>query len=184
MDLGNNIVHGTCDGTGAAINVCCGFIPSYVKVWNLEDAGSKLPIAEWVRTMKRVSALDEGYKQIGLDDTDFDRTVLTANGISEYAGGDEIIYDATQTRWESSAGTSVEEVYVDGAYELLHASNPAYRCIGDTLVGKPAYGADNALRTGQAPANGTKVRTPAGFTIGTDSDLNADGERLCWIAIR
>lgn len=166
-----DIAFGTCDGTGAAINVCLGWIPRFVKVWNVEDAGSRLPIVEWQRQMALVSALDNGIKTVGLSDTDIDRTVLTADGISVYNGGDVIIYDKnTSAAWEDAAGTSKEEVYVDGHYEMALSTDPAFRCVGDVLCPDPQHG--------------SKVHTPPGFTIGADADLNADGERLFWMAIR
>lgn len=180
-------ITGTCDGTGAAINVCLGFIPSKVEIWNVEDAGSKLPKVEWCRLFKRVAALDEGVLETGLSDTDYDRTVLTTAGISEYAGGDTIYYDRNNNRWESAAGgagSSVEEVYVQGDYDLTNASNPAYRCIGDAIAGKPGYNSDNELLGGGEPPQDTKVVTTPGFTIGTNANLNADGERLIWVAWR
>jgi len=180
----STLVMGTCDGTGAAINVCLGFIPSKVEIWNVEDAGSLLPKVEWINMFKMVTTLDEGVLETGLSDTDYDRTVLTTGGISEYAGGDELTYEAANSRWNNAAGASVEEVYVDGAYELLHASNPAYRCIGDSIAGKPAYDNANALLGGVNPYDGAKVKSIEGFTIGTNANLNADGERLIWIAHR
>lgn len=171
------IIFGTCDGTGAAINVCLGFVPRYVKVWNMEDAGTLLPILEWTKQQSFVSAVDEGIKYIGISDTDFDRTVLSANGIAAYNGGDEIRYDKdTSARWELTTGTafpggnSAEEVYVDGEYEKTAAGNAAYRCIGDVLCPEKYHGA--------------RVKTTKGFTIGADTDMNADGEQLCWMVIR
>lgn len=168
------VVFGTCDGTGVAINVCLGFIPRYVKVWNKEDAGTLLPIAEWCRDFALTSAQDEGILHKGISDTDFDREVLTTAGISAYAGGDEIQYDATSGNWEVTtnfpAGASVEELYVDGLYEREATTDPAYRCIGDRICPELRHGA--------------KVKTPQGFTIGTNANLNADGEQLTWMVIR
>ena len=183
----SSVVAGTCLGTGAAINVCLGFIPSKVEVWNVADAGSKLPKCEWIRNMKRVSALDNGVLETGLDDTDYDRTVLTSAGISEYAGGDDLFYDRASSRWEDASGgggNAVEEVYVDGSYDQEHASNPAYRCIGDPIAGKPGYNSSNELLGGGEPPQNTKVQATKGFTIGTNANLNADGEALVWCVWR
>lgn len=167
----NNIVIGECDGTGAAINVCLGFIPRYVKVINMEDAGSLMAEIEWMKPFELVAALDNGVMHEGGDDSD--RQLISSAGISEYDGGDEIIYDGeTSNAWEDSAGTSKEEVYVDGHYIRASSSDPAYKCIGDSLVGS------------STPRHGQKVTTPPGFTIGTNADINQNGEQLCWIAIR
>jgi len=171
----DRIVMGTCDGTGAVINVCLGFIPKYVKVWNLEDAGSKWPSVEWINPdMIAVTAADEGVKDAD-DGSQVRRTLLAAAGISPYLGGDEIMYDGvTHSRWEDNAlAGSVEEVYVDGWYERDAVGDTAYKCIGTKLLGRPPIAADH----------GIKFKTPAGFTIGTDADLNADTEQLIWMAI-
>lgn len=180
----SSMVMGTCDGTAAVINVCLGFIPSKVEIWNVEDSDTKLPKVEWIKTFNMFSALDEGVLESGLSDTDYDRTVLTTGGISEYAGGDELVYDNANSRWNNSAGSSVEEVYVDGAYDLLHASNPAYRCIGDSIAGKPAYDDANAVLGGVGPYDGSLVKSIEGFTIGTNAVLNVNGEQLIWVAWR
>lgn len=166
----NIIAFGTCAGTGAAIHVCIGFHPRYVKVWNV-GAATDLPVAEWLGGLSAITALDEGILTKTL--TDIDRSLLTTAGISAYSGGDEIVYDgASSNRWEDSAGNSVEEVYVDGHYERSAASDATYRCVGNALVGA------------STPRNGAKVKTPPGFTIGTNADLNVDGEQLMWMAIR
>ena len=167
------VIRGTCDGTGAAINVCLGVVPFYVKVWNAEDAGALLPVAEWLRDMDIITALDEGIVHTGLDDTDFDRTVMAANGISAYDGGDEIQFDKdNDNRWEVvtafPAGASVEEVYVDGSYRRTATTDSAYRCYGDAVCPNPVHG--------------IKVKTSPGFVIGTNANLNADGEQLLWMA--
>jgi hypothetical protein len=165
------IVIGECDGTGAAINVCLGFIPRYVKVWNMEEAGDSVPaIIEWLKPMKLVAAIDEGFKQ---DANPAAIALVAANGISEYAGGDLIIYDGvTNNRWENSAGADVEEVYVDGHYIQSADTDPDYKCIGDSLAGT------------SSPRDGQEFHTPPGFTIGTDGDINVNGEQICWMAIR
>lgn len=166
-----DIVMGTCDGTGAAINVCLGFIPDMVELWNMEDAGNREPKITWVKEMAVIAQMDEGIKEHGISDTDFDRTVMAANGISAYSGGTEITYDGeTDNQWESAAAASVEEVYVDGHYKRTSNADAAYRCYGDRACPTLVHGA--------------KVKTTPGFTIGADSDLNADGEQICWIAYR
>jgi hypothetical protein len=178
MDLNaSQIAFGTCDGTGAAINVCLGFIPSYVKVINMEDAGSLMPVVEWFKPQALVAAQYQGVKTMGMSDTDMDRVLLTTTGIAAYAGGDIIQYDGvTSNRWEAVsatyAGADVEEVYVNGHYKRTAATDAAYQCVGDFIAGT------------SSPRHGTKVKTTEGFTIGIEADLNVDGEQICWIAIR
>ena len=43
----DSIKAGTVEGTGSAINVSVGFAPSYVKLYNLDDADGKRPEMEW-----------------------------------------------------------------------------------------------------------------------------------------
>jgi len=134
----------------------------------MEDAGTLYPAVEWFDQQRLITVVDEGIMHEGADDSD--RQFLTANGISRYNGGDEITYDGvTNNRWENAAGTDVEETYVDGYYQRTATTSAAYQCIGDALCPE--------LR------DGSKVRTPMGFTIGTNTDLNANGEQLVWIAI-
>jgi hypothetical protein len=164
------VVHGTCDGTGAAINVCLGFIPRHVRVINAEDAGSLMADVEWWKGMKVISALDEGILLEGGDDCD--RQLLATGGISEYAGGDEIVFDSAGGNWVDNLTdlNSKEEVYVNGHYERDATTDPAYQCYGDAVDPNPKHG--------------MKVKTPPGFKIGTNADLNVNGEQLLWIATR
>ena len=168
------IVHGTCDGTDAAIYVCVGFIPNYVKVWNMEDAGNLEPVIEWNRQMALITQMDEGIKTIGITQAAMSREVIAANGIAAYAGGDEIVYDDDDGNgWVDNLTdlTAKAEVYVDGHYQRTATTDAAYKCIGDSLVG------DN-------PRHGAKVKTPPGFVIGADGDINVNGEQLSWMAMR
>jgi len=72
---------GTILGTGAAINVKCGFIPRYVELLNASD--SNMIKMEWFKGMAAGYAFKEktGTAYIA-------RTILTSAGISEYAGSD------------------------------------------------------------------------------------------------
>jgi hypothetical protein len=161
---------GTCDGTGAAINVCLGFVPSYVKVWNCE-AASDYPELEWVSGMEILSSVDNGILYEGANDAD--RQMLTTGGIAPYDGGLELTYDGvTDNRWEVAAGTSAEEVYVNGHYQRTSTSDAAYECIGDAQIGS------------STPRDGQTCTTPPGFTIGANTDLNVNGEQLLWMVYR
>lgn len=164
---------GTCDGTGAAINVCLGFVPKKVIVKNFEDAGGLYPYLEWDAMDALVAAIAEGIKTMGLSDLDFDRVPLAdaAGGIDPYDGGDELTYDGvTNNRWEDSTGADASEAFVDGNYERAATTDAAYKCIGTSIFGAAT------------PPNGAKVKTPAGFTIGLDADINVNGEQLTWEA--
>lgn len=160
-----DIVMGTCDGTGAAINVCLGFIPDKVEVYNCEGTQERLV---WIKEMAVITSIEEGWSTQSNTDA---FVADTGGGIDAYTGGDEIVYDGTtNNRWEDSAGTSKEEVYVNGHYKRTAAGDAAYQCIGDAL--EPNKN------------DGSKVKTPAGFTIGTLANLNVNGEQLVWVAYR
>jgi hypothetical protein len=86
MELNNGIVTGTVEGTGAAINVSCGFTPRYVKLFNLDDAGALAPTLEWFEGMDAAS----GIKNLKIADNGTTgkavNALVTTNGISTYAG--------------------------------------------------------------------------------------------------
>ena len=69
----NEVFVKTMDGTGAAIDVNCGFVPAYVKVVNIEQA--TVSQLEWYRGMADASALrTSGTLGTG--------TKIVANGIT------------------------------------------------------------------------------------------------------
>jgi hypothetical protein len=162
-----DIAFGTCDGTDAAINVVLGWQPRRVVVRNIENAAQQ--IVTWQKGMELVSASAAGLLDTGIDDTDYDRTVLAATyGISMYAGGDEIHWCTTHSRWENAAAVAVSEVYVDGHYQQA-SGGAAYKNYGDCV---------DPNRTG------AKVLTGEGFTIAAGCVANNDGEQLIWQAFR
>ncbi|KKN75074.1 hypothetical protein LCGC14_0384480 [marine sediment metagenome] len=164
---------GTCDGTGADINVCLGFVPSYVKVWNMDD-DTNVQYWEWHSQMQYVTAMAEGLKS---DKDVF--TAITADGITEYGGGEQLIYDGvTNNRWEYDhdgdgvLDADAEEVFVNGHYLKVASGDAAYQSIGDSQIGA------------STPRNGEKIKSTAGFTIGALANWNVNGEQLAWIAYR
>jgi hypothetical protein len=80
------IATGKVTGTGAAINISCGFVPRYVKVYNNNDAGSLWATMEWFTGMAAASGL-KGIAVAGPDaGATKSQAKVTTNGISEYAG--------------------------------------------------------------------------------------------------
>lgn len=71
--MDNNIRISTFTGTGAAINVSCGFIPDYVRILNVTDGDIT---HEWFRGMTDGTGVDTALAVAGNADND----------ISEYAG--------------------------------------------------------------------------------------------------
>jgi len=74
--MAKDTVTGTIAGTGAAINISLGFVPSYVKVQNISSA--TLESMEWWDNMPAANAI----KTAGT--TTVTRAKLTSNGISPY----------------------------------------------------------------------------------------------------
>lgn len=72
----DEVATGTFTGTGAAINVELGWIPTHVVVANPGDAGTVYPILYWWKGMAAASALKMSAAV----------TKITTLGISEYAG--------------------------------------------------------------------------------------------------
>lgn len=71
-----HVASGTVEGTGAAINISCGFTPSHVRVVNFDDPTTM----EWFAGMGAAA---------GVKLTDAPAlTKITSNGISTYAGSD------------------------------------------------------------------------------------------------
>jgi hypothetical protein len=168
--MGNELMVGSCDGTGAAINVILGWIPDSVHLFNIEDAGSLAPELYWVREMAQVGTFAQGVKITGT--TDADRALLTTTGIAAYAGGDEIFWDEDNSFWENAAGTDKTEVYVNGAHRRFTSGDAAFQ----------DYGFEAASTT--KPIDGDSFIMPEGFTIGADADLNVNGEQLVWVAMK
>ena len=105
---------GTVEGTGSAINIELGFVPSRVTLYNIDDAGGLAPKMEWISGMADGSAFK--YLSIADDGTTTNKShaLVTSNGVTPYGG---------------AAGSAAK-----------------------------------------------------GFTIGADSDMNASGETILWLA--
>ena len=86
----NEFATGSVEGTGAAINVSLGFKPTYVKCYNIDDAGALAPTVEWFEGM----TAGHGLKGLGIADdgttSAVSQAAITSNGISQYAGTDSV----------------------------------------------------------------------------------------------
>lgn len=80
MSTSNQVATGTVEGTGSAINVSVGFVPRYVKLINIDDAGGLEPTMEWIEGM----AADSAIKTLGTPT----RNLQTTNGVTQYTGAD------------------------------------------------------------------------------------------------
>lgn len=74
-----NIKIGEYTGTGAAINVSCGFEPDYVRIWNATDGDT---CWEWFRGMGAADALQSA------NHASAQFSLITSNGVDAYAGSE------------------------------------------------------------------------------------------------
>jgi len=77
------VVDGKFHGTGADVYICCGFVPDFVEVINLEDVGERLI---WSRNMTLAVAVEGLYdsSSVAIADQTVDE------GISPYYGGETL----------------------------------------------------------------------------------------------
>lgn len=76
-------VGGTFNGTGADVYLCIGFIPDWVKIWNLE--GTQGISLEWNINMMRAGEVVEGLQFTGADVAC--AALTKGNGLLPYFGG-------------------------------------------------------------------------------------------------
>jgi hypothetical protein len=108
-------IGGTFNGTGAAVYICCGFVPDFVKVWNCE--GTQALQLEWNKNMRSVE-IQEGVE---LATSTFAANLVSA-GIARYYGGD--------TLTTTTAGTTT---YGEGVY--LKRDDKDYRYVTNSDLG-------------------------------------------------
>lgn len=82
----NLVAVGSVEGTGASINVECGFVPRYVKVFNYDDVGNLFCTVEWWSGMTAAHGLKTTSITDNATTTNKSSEKLTSLGISEYAG--------------------------------------------------------------------------------------------------
>jgi hypothetical protein len=75
-------VGGTFNGTGAALYLGIGFVPDWVKVWNMEDGDAARLV--WNRNMQRSAEMTEGLLQADDNDTAPDPRTVTDGGIRPF----------------------------------------------------------------------------------------------------
>jgi len=77
---GNYVAKGTVEGTGAAINISCGFVPRVVRVLNIDG----ICTMDWTDDMGDAYGLKTADSGIGTTDI----SLVTSLGISAYAGSE------------------------------------------------------------------------------------------------
>jgi hypothetical protein len=189
----DNIKTGYVTGTGEIINVEVGFLPNYVKLMNLDDAGSLYP------TLEYFYGIGEGYgwktKSIVDNGTTTNKSSekITSNGISRFAGeapGKQLTGTIAITAASAAlTGTSTEfltelkvgdivrvQNLTTGAYEEMEILSIASKTAATaTKVASQSITTGNPIRvTGRSP----------GFVIGKDADMNASGEKIFYLAAK
>ena len=121
----NSYVCGTFNGTGTAgLYICCGFIPEWVKVINLEDAD--VARIEWNIHMMRVAETARGLL-LSVADVAQDALAAADLGITPYKGGDAMDGTYYLVPIEQRLGDTYRNQRID-------------RSDGDTLVTKWTLG--------------------------------------------
>jgi hypothetical protein len=166
-------------GTGAAVNVECGFIPDLVILWNHTDGDVMNLAMPSVRTMAfssgGTSEIKAGHNIRGATSNAraLVKQVLTDTGT--WAGGDAagtLILDSL-----SIEGTfASESIYIEGESGTDDATGAAVGTIGvdsDTEI---------ANDTGITPYVGAAGTNSPGFTLATA--VSEDAKLLVWTAFR
>jgi hypothetical protein len=157
------VVSGYCRGTGAILNVCIGFVPDWVKIYNFGDAGSVLPIAIWNKHFL-ADACIEGYAN-DFANADALADLTQAEGIQPYTGGH--IMDGTTQPSTVYGNAGVDYVTWDDVdYRYQDGTGPYPRTDATgatidtwTLDTQGSYtGSFNALLTGTYTGAGSRIQ--------------------------
>jgi hypothetical protein len=184
----NDIKVGTVEGTGAIIQVELGFVPTYVKLFNIDDAGTLWPSLEWLKGMAAASGI-KCQKQIDSGTTGLSsQAYVTSNGISEFAGS-VAGYQLTGTIAASAlsatlTGTNtlfLTELKVGDTVKLWDGQELVVSAIASATSLTVLTAAAASVTTNKA--NRLAGRTP-GFLIGADGDINVSAETIVYMAAR
>lgn len=184
--MSDKIKVGSLVGTGEIIDVECGFVPTYVKVFNPNDAGSLWPSIERWNGMAAASGC-KCLKQIDSGSTGLSsQAYVTSNGISDFAGeapGKTLVgTHAITVNLKALTGTSskyLRDLRV-GDTITLNGNNYTIAAITSNTA---ATIVENAVATETAAIMTRKMGRAAGFTFGLDTDLNVSGEAVFYVAV-
>lgn len=156
------IVSGIFNGTGAALYACIGFVPDWVKLYNLEDADEAWFV--WNRHMARCADNIQGIQFVGSTGATQQAGQTTA-GIEPYYGGDEMT---------TTNQTSV--TYGEGVY--LGFDNADYKETDAVTVDIDTWTLDTAgNRTGHFNGDIT------GTYVGEGSEIVINGKMYTIVAL-
>ena len=114
------IVSGTYNGTGAAVYVCCGFIPDEVEVVSLEDAAAARVV--WSRNY-RSADMSDGY--LDTNGATAHTLYTSGTGIQPYYGGD-VMTSSNQTSTGYGEGVYLGRITDMDLNDARHLSNLNY----------------------------------------------------------
>jgi len=137
------MISGLFNATGANLTLCVGFIPDYVKVYNLEDAGSLYAKVEWWRDMRLVGATRGLVEVTGTTYRAIDLRTVSDEGILIYRGGDML----TSTNQTSTTYGSGVFLGVDKADYKADLTNGVVAAVNKWTLGS------STNRTGNFNAN-------------------------------
>lgn len=178
---------GSIAGTGVALMVELGFVPSYVKVFNPNDAGSLMPTIERFAGMAAAS----GFKTKSIVDNG-----TTANKSSEYIttgglsdlpgeGPNKVLTGTLAITLGAKAITGTSTLFTTELRvgDMITLGGNQYT-IATITSATAATIVENAVKT-ETTANGTRITgRAAGFILGADADANVAGETVFYVAVK
>jgi hypothetical protein len=135
------LISGTFHGTGAAIYVGLGFIPDFVKIWNLESATNQLHL-EWSKNMRAVALVDGlQYTEVVAGGNITAARLTAGNGVSPYLGGDVmsaasttyLVRDYTDYRNTSHGNITEYHLYSAATGHFNAPSDATYVGVGSRI---------------------------------------------------
>jgi hypothetical protein len=139
-------VAGTFNGTGAAVYICCGFVPDYVRIISLEDGD--IPQLEWFKQM-RAAEMSHGLHLVeSTSATQQDARTAGDGGILPYPGGD-LLTTITQTSVGYGEGVYLGWDHKNYALDEQYgyASDPLITWTLDTLGNRTGHANDDSIAT-------------------------------------
>lgn len=177
--MANNIKVGSIAGTGAALNISCGFEPVYVHIYNPNDAGSLAPSMTWWAGMGAGDALKGSTTAGDVEET--------TNGITVYAGAENLALTGTVAVTAASkvvTGTSTLFLSEVAEGDLIQVDDTKEVRRVDVVLSNTSLTVDDNFDTADASSTATNLTGPAkGFTLGADADVNVSGETFFYLAL-
>lgn len=178
---------GAVTATGEIINVECGFVPSYVKVYNNNDADSLWPTLEWWSGMADATAL-KSLTVIDSGTTGFaSQAKITTLGITPFQGevpGAVMVGTIACTAGlKALVGTSTKFLKDLRVNDVITVGGNQYTVAGVT-TNTAATVVEAIVKTETVGILNRVSGRSAGFSIGIDTDVNVTTEGLLYIAMK